>query len=318
MTAANGANTWSRRGTMLAAAIAALGLAGAARAYPGVYADAVDLKVVDRDTGRPLRVWRHDGRLFIAGEPGARYGLRVTNHTDGRVLVVLSVDGVNILTGETASYDQRGYVFSPHESYDLNGWRKSNDEIAAFAFAPLPQSYAALTGRPGDVGVIGMAVFKERAAPEPVAATDAPSVRGETRRNGPSDAPALRRAMPAPPPAPLARPAPWSASELGARPPPALGSAQTKAAGQDQFAARAAQPDEKLGTAHGARERSVITLTTFERATPYPQSVRQIEYDTYANLVAGGVIPAPPPDDHRPRPFPMNPDGGGYVPDPPG
>ena len=61
--------------------------------------DPVDLKVVDRETGQALRVWRHDGRLFVAGEPGARYSLRVTNHTDGRVLVVMSVDGVNILTG---------------------------------------------------------------------------------------------------------------------------------------------------------------------------------------------------------------------------
>jgi hypothetical protein len=307
---ANGANTWSRRGAILAAAIAAIGLAGAARAYPVTYADAVDLKVVDRDTGQPLRVWRHDGRLFIAGEPGARYGLRVTNHTDGRVLVVLSVDGVNILTGETASYDQRGYVFDPHESYDLNGWRKSNTEIAAFAFAPLPQSYAALTGRPGEVGVIGMAVFKERAAPPPQAVAPAgPAWRDQTSRGAfrRFQAPPERRPAPAPPAALTAQPAPVAAPE------------RSRAVAADAVTAgRIAEQDEKLGTAHGAREWSVVNITTFERATPYPQSVRQVEYDTYANLVASGVIPAPPPEDHRPRPFPMNPDGGGYVPDPPG
>src|SRR5580704_7109104 len=209
MMAGDGAKTWSRRGTILAAAIAMAGLASAARAYPGAYADAVDLRVVDRDTGQPLRVWRHDGRLFIAGEPGARYGLRVTNHTDGRVLVVLSVDGVNILTGETASYDQRGYVFDPHESYDLNGWRKSNTEIAAFAFAPLPQSYAALTGRPGEVGVIGMAVFKERAAPPPQAVAPAsPAWRDQTSRGAlrSFEAPAERRAASAPTAALTAQP----------------------------------------------------------------------------------------------------------------
>ena len=132
---------------MLAAAVAAAALSGgAAMAHPGGLP--VDLSVVDRDTGQVLRVWRHDGRLFVAGRPGARYSLRVGNHTDGRVLVVLSVDGVNILTGETAGVDQRGYVFSPFESYDLSGWRKSDTEIAAFTFAPLPQSYAARTGRP--------------------------------------------------------------------------------------------------------------------------------------------------------------------------
>ena len=82
-------------------------------------------------------------------------------------------------------------------------------------------------------------------------------------------------------------------------------------------ASRSAPPDEKLGTAHGAREWSAIQIEPFERATPYPQFTRQIEYDTYANLVAAGVI-RPYADARRhPQPFPSNPDGGPYVPDPP-
>jgi hypothetical protein len=79
----------------------------------------------------------------------------------------------------------------------------------------------------------------------------------------------------------------------------------------------AAPRDERLGTAHGAREQSVVDLTTFERATRYPALVRQIEYDTYAHLLASGVIPRPWRAPARPRPFPMDP-GAGYVPDPPG
>ncbi len=184
MTIADKPKTSLRRRTLFAAAIAGLALAGAASAC--AHADPVDLKVVDRETGQPLKVWRHAGRLFVAGQPGARYGLRVTNHTGRRVLVVLSVDGVNILSGETAGYDQRGYVFGPYETYDLNGWRKSDSEIAAFAFAPLSQSYAARTGRPGEVGVIGMAVFKEKVAPppppEPTASIGRASLPGANRR----------------------------------------------------------------------------------------------------------------------------------------
>src|SRR5215212_7355497 len=98
-----------RRRAVLAMAVSAIGFAGAAKAQ--VAADLVDLTVVDRETGQSLQVWRRDGRLFVAGQPGARYSLRVTNHTGGRVLVVMSVDGVNILTGEPAGYGQRGYVF---------------------------------------------------------------------------------------------------------------------------------------------------------------------------------------------------------------
>jgi hypothetical protein len=286
-----------RRRTVLAGAMAAVGLAGAARAYADP--DPVGLQVVDRGTGRSLRVWRHDGRLFIAGEPGARYSLRVTNRSDDRVMVVLSVDGVNILSGETASYDQNGYVFDPRESYDISGWRKSDTQVAAFAFAPLSQSYAARTGRPGDVGVIGMAVFREKVfvpPPEPKTSEVGPEWRDEAGRSSSVDAPSLRAVpAPAPPPPPT-----------GAPPP------------QDRMARGgvATEQDEKLGTAHGAREWSVVRTVSFVRATPYPQSVRQIEYDTYAHLVAAGVIPRWREPEPRPRPFPLNPENG-YVPDPP-
>ena len=290
--------------TIVAAAAAAIALAGGANAQTGPAP--VDLRVVDRDTGRVLPFWRHHGRLFVAGEPGDRYSLRIANHTGGRVLVVLSVDGVNIISGETAGYGQRGYVLSPYESYDLTGWRKSNTEVAAFTFAPLPQSYAARTGRPADVGVIGMAVFKEKVfvpPPEPQPSTSREDWLDGSGRDYSRDAnaPALRRAAPSPP---------VVAAQREAAP-------LSKAQGYAANAIAAERQNEKLGTAHGAREWSVSNVVAFERATPYPQFVRQIEYDTYANLVASGVIhPAWNPP-HSPRPFPSYPDGSGYVPDPP-
>ena len=306
MTATNSVTTSLRRRTILAAAIAAIGLCGAASAYadPGV-----DLQVVDRETGQPLRIWRHDGRLFVAGQPGARYSLRVTNHTDGRVEVVMSVDGVNIVTGETASYDQMGYVLRAYESYDVSGWRKSDTEVAAFAFAPLPQSYAARTGRPSDVGVIGMAFFKEKAVPEPEPPAAQPEWREGAARgsSGAARAPAWRGGMPAPPA--FAVPPPPPAAVVAPSP-------QMAAPDDSSVDVTAERRDEKLGTAHGAREWSEVTHTAFVRATSYPQMVRQIEYDTYDNLVDSGVIPSWD-GGSRPRPFPSNSDEEGYVPDPP-
>ncbi len=88
-------------------------------------------------------------------------------------------------------------------------------------------------------------------------------------------------------------------------------------AAPEDSGAIAQRRDEKLGTGHGAREWSVSNEEPFVRATSYPQSTRQIEYDTYANLIARGVIPRSWSWEHRPRPFPTQPDGGGYVPDPP-
>jgi hypothetical protein len=289
-----------RRRTVLAAAIAMVALGGAARAF----ADPVDLRVIDRQTGQPLRIWHHGGRLFVAGQPGTNYSLRIVNNTDDRVLVVMSVDGVNILTGETAGYGQRGYVFGPHESGDLTGWRKSLQEVAAFTFAPLPQSYAARTGRPGEVGVIGIAVFKEKVVPPPVPM--APRIPPDWRR-APTlpprylDSPA---AIPMPAPEPLPPPPP--------PPPPAPADAGTSVG---EVVVTAKRQDDKLGTAHGAIEASVTQEVPFERATAYPQFVHQIEYDTYDNLLARGVIPTN--QERHPRPFPARPGADGFVPDPP-
>jgi hypothetical protein len=266
----------------------------------------VDLQVVDRATGQPLRVWRHHGRLFVAGQPGAPYSLRVTNHTDGRVLVVLSVDGVNIVNGETANYNQRGYVLTGYQSHDINGWRKSETEIAAFSFAPLPQSYAARTGRPSDVGIIGMAVFKEKVVPPtPIEVSPPPEPRSRDQaQSGAYRAPRAAADVPTIPPLPIP-----PVQQRAAEPAPPTASGQPQ-----DLVVTARRQEEKLGTAHGAREWSLATIVKFERATRYPQSVLQIEYDTYANLIAGGVIPAA---NRRPLPFPSNSGHDGYVPDPP-
>lgn len=296
------------RRTVLVSMAAMLCVACAGTAFAGP--ELVDLRIVDRDTGRVLRTYAHDGRLYVAGQPGARYGLRVVNHTAARVMVVLSVDGVNIVTGETANYNQNGYVLAPWGSYDLNGWRKSRTEIAAFQFAPLPQSYAARTGRPDDVGVIGMAVFRERRVYRPPV-YDAPPVRRD--RESESSADAAAGYDRAPPPSAVAKAAPSARNEARAGT-----SSQNQAPAYGSAGGYAPAPqDEKLGTAHGAREWAVTEDTTFERATRRPQSVRLIEYDTYANLAALGVIPSSPYAYHRPRPFPDNPAEPQFVPDPP-
>ncbi|NUS39054.1 MAG: hypothetical protein HOQ02_08525, partial [Lysobacter sp.] len=121
----------------------------------------VRMAIVDRDSGQWLPEYRHRGDRWIAGTPAHRYGVRLANTSGERVLVVLSVDGVNAVTGETAGPQQAGYVLDPWENAEIDGWRKSLDDVARFVFTDLPDSYAARTGRPDDVGVIGIAVFRE-------------------------------------------------------------------------------------------------------------------------------------------------------------
>jgi hypothetical protein len=243
------------------------------------------VEIVDRTTGQVLPVYTHQGRLYVAGTPGEKYAVRLSNRSGARTLNVVSVDGINAVTGETAAPDQNGYVLHAGQSFEVNGWRKSTSEVAAFYFARLPDSYAARTDRPDNVGVIGVAVFREWRPREVV--RPAPSVAPQAReRAAGADAAAAESAGRAA--ADAAGPA--------ASPPP-----------------EAARRNEKIGTGHGERERSEVVYTQFRRAGSVADETIVIHYDTHANLVALGVIPREPRV-VTPNPFP----GRQFVPDPRG
>src|SRR5688572_23453168 len=128
-----------------------------------------DISVYDRSEARWLQVYRHDGRMYVEGKPGHEYQIRLANRLREDLLAVISVDGVNVITGQTASPSQSGYVLSPRGSLDIQGWRRSLSQTAAFYFTALADSYAARTGRPHDVGVIGVALFRRKQEPRSVA-----------------------------------------------------------------------------------------------------------------------------------------------------
>jgi len=126
-----------------------------------------DITVYDRTEGRRLQVYWHQGRAYVVGKPGNEYQVSLRNRSGDDVLAIVSVDGVNVITGQTASPQQSGYVLAPRGGMDILGWRKSMAETAAFYFTPLSDSYAARTGRPDDVGVIGVALYRKKYTPPP-------------------------------------------------------------------------------------------------------------------------------------------------------
>lgn len=264
-----------------------IALAGLASAQALAVGQLAEVSITDRDSGRTLTAHYHRGEYWVAGRPGARYAINIRNTQGQRLLAVTSVDGINVITGDTARFDQRGYVFDPWVGYDVTGWRKSDAQIAAFEFTSIPRSYAARTGRPDNVGVIGVALFRERV---PLVAVQ----------------PAHDNAASVPPPAPLAK----SRGEAEA-----LDSA-TANAGQatDRRSERVVQAPT-LGTGHGRRETSVVTNVDFVREQPQPNEIIRIRYDSQANLVAMGVIRLAPPARPRPQAFPDEP-ALGYVPNP--
>lgn len=262
----------------LIATLALLAAAGASHA--GTTGRLVDLRLYDADEARELPLFRDGSRLVVPGTPGNRYRVVLENRTPERVLAVLSIDGVNAVTGQTASPAQSGYVLGPWERTEIRGWRKSMRESAEFYFTELPDSYAARTGRPDDVGVVGVAVFRERTFHRPPIAQEAPAPwRGRDGAKAESEAPAS------------------SADSLA-------GAAKRHAP---------AAPAQELGTGHGERRWDPVGSTTFQRRSSRPDEVVALYYDSVPVLVARGIMPPPRrhPRDRRPDPFPM-----GFVPDP--
>lgn len=265
-----------------------------------------DINIIDRDSGETLPVYQHRGEHWVAGRPGARYAVSVRNALSGRVMSVVSVDGINVVSGETAALEQTGYVLGPWQQYDITGWRKSDAEVAAFHFTHLSGSYAARTGRPAHVGVIGVAVFREKLAPPPasVPLPEVPLSWRDRRELNESERSQLERSAPA---------SPAAAAES-----PASGMGNAKSQPHNEAAdavRRPASAAPRLGTGHGAREGSWVGHTTFERRSARPDEVIRIRYDSRVNLIAMGVLPPDMEPVAQPHPFPGS-RRGRYAPDP--
>jgi len=240
-----------------------------ARPASGPYAELdfqlISVKVVDGRTDGPFFLYDGGtGRSYVAGINGRPYKIQVRNRSSAPVLIVPSVDGVNVLTGKTAAPLQSGYIVPAHGRVVVDGWRKSAQEVAEFFFTPQDNSYAARTGRPRDVGVIGLAVFRQAAPPSNVAVAPRQDVAG-------------------------------SASES----PRADGRAQE----YDSAARSAAPAAPSLGTGHGSRQRSEVTFQDFQRESSSPFEVAVLEYDSLENLNSRGVIVVAPVV-RPPNPFP--------------
>jgi len=253
----------------------------------------VSLEVLGAD-GAPLPSFERRGQTYVMGEYGARYTLRVVNRTAGRVEAVVTVDGRDVVNGALGSYSNRGYVLDPYESVNIEGFRRSESEVATFRFTTPGDSYAGRVGSAANVGVIGLAAFTERPRPQPRparVAEEAPAARLEAVEAEASAAPAS------------AAPAGAALDGLGAGPAP---EARAKAG------ARAPSPQSDLGTRYGEARASQVEEVVFRRASDSPALVRAVQYDSEEGLRRRGVLPPPPPE--GPSAFPNE---RRYAPPPP-
>lgn len=246
--------------------------------------------------GRELPTWRHRGATYVLGAHGDRYGVRVKNGTGERIEVVVTVDGRDVLTGDVGDYrTQRGYLVNPWQTVTVDGFRKSMSEVATFRFTSPGDSYSARSGTPQHVGVVGVAVFRERDVPRPRPMPVAPQEGtsrgdGDRRHKGDSYAEAepLRDREPAP-----------SASSPGEG-----GGSGSGRGGYARPSPKPAQSKNNIGTQYGETRNSNIVEVPFTRARPNnPDRLLAVYYDDQRGLEARGIRVAPSVSG-EPDPFP--------------
>jgi hypothetical protein len=110
------------------------------------------------------------GRFYLEAREGSHYAVHLSNRTGERLGVVLSVDGLNVVSGERDpgagsawSRPGRMYVLDPWDAATIQGWRTSLDEVRRFTFVDERSSYAARSGEAnGKMGWIEVAVYREK------------------------------------------------------------------------------------------------------------------------------------------------------------
>ncbi len=150
------------------------------------------------DRGQALPGIAEGSRSFVVGHLGDRYSIRVNNSSGERFEILATVDGLDVLDGRPGSFAKRGYMIDAYSTLDIDGFRRSTSEVAAFRFGSVKDSYAARTSGDRNVGVIGIAVFREfqRGYPDRF---------DENRRRDNADPFPQRFAAPPPSPTPMIR-----------------------------------------------------------------------------------------------------------------
>ena len=278
-----------------------------------------DVQVI-RENGEVLPTYAQKDRFYVQGNANERYVIRVTNPTANRVEAVISVDGLDVVDGESGDLRKRGYVIQPYGEVRIEGFRTSQADVATFRFSAVSESYAGKKGKARNVGVIAAAIFEEEAQPQqqivapapqpnnyynyeddldagPVATRggDRPMPKHAMKADRGETGGADKKAPSAPPPASV------SASRPGAGAPARNFRPPADAVGDDEMAPPPVVQRERsrpgLGTEFGESRTSAATFTRFVRSGTRPIAIAELRYNDAAGLMAMGIPVQPMPDE---------------------
>lgn len=106
--------------------------------------------------GSPVPMFEHgDGYVYAETPKTGAYSIKLYNDSGVRVEVVLTVDGLDTVSGSSASILNQGWLVPAFDSIILHGWSCSTSEAVPFAFPGFDNGT-------GLVGTIALAVFTEK------------------------------------------------------------------------------------------------------------------------------------------------------------
>ncbi len=234
--------------------------------------------------GAPAPLWarsRTDDKHYFEAERGENYALELRNRTRKRIGVLISVDGLNVVSGGRTGLDanESMYVLEPRGHAVIRGWRTSLDHVQQFVFVDEERSYADRSGQAnGDMGWIRVLAFEER---QPQNLTgQRPRFEGRERAGGSPESSAGGAA----PGKPGAR------DEGG----PPAGEGRASSAAEPETAQRMRRDDDGTGafpgTGWGERRRDRVEYTEFV-AEPEPSDRLAFRYEYAAGLRELGFFP---------------------------
>jgi len=121
--------------------------------------------------GHPVQEYFKDAKHYIEARKSKEFSLKIRNNGSRRIVAVPSVDGLSVLSGKEAQTNSEGYIINGYDSLVIDGWRVSNSEVKKFFFTDSEESYAERKGNGENLGVIGVAIFREKeqhTCPDPI------------------------------------------------------------------------------------------------------------------------------------------------------
>jgi hypothetical protein len=103
-------------------------------------------------------------RYRVEARRGERYSVRVVNLSRERIALVISVDGLNIISGRRAygGSNESMYVLNPGQTGNFSGWRSGMNHVQRFYFTSAADSYAGRLGQPDQLGLIRVSAFRDQ------------------------------------------------------------------------------------------------------------------------------------------------------------